>query len=76
MGVEVNYQERSDVVKPHIADWPKRPMLVGVAKGTTRKPGLETLIFVTGEEISMPSDSPALHLIQHIRDESHTSRCD
>ena len=60
-----------DVVKPYIADWPKRPMLVGVAKGTTRKPGLETLIFVTGEEFSMPSDSPALHLIQHIRDESH-----
>ena len=60
-----------DVVKPYIADWPKRPMLVGVAKGTTRKPGLETLIFVTGEEMSMPSDSPALHLIQHIRDESH-----
>ncbi|MCD9513039.1 excinuclease ABC subunit UvrC [Photobacterium phosphoreum] len=60
-----------DVVKPYIAEWPKRPMLVGVAKGTTRKPGLETLIFVTGEEFSMPSDSPALHLIQHIRDESH-----
>ncbi|PSW74990.1 excinuclease ABC subunit C [Photobacterium sp. GB-50] len=60
-----------DVVKPYIADWPKRPLFVGVAKGTTRKPGLETLIFVTGEEFSMPSDSPALHLIQHIRDESH-----
>ena len=60
-----------DVIKPYIAEWPKRPMLVGVAKGTTRKPGLETLIFVTGEEFSMPSDSPALHLIQHIRDESH-----
>ena len=60
-----------DVVSPYIAEWPKRPMLVGVAKGTTRKPGLETLIFVTGEELSMPSDSPALHLIQHIRDESH-----
>ncbi|PQJ41361.1 excinuclease ABC subunit UvrC [Photobacterium aquimaris] len=60
-----------DVVKPYITEWPKRPMLVGVAKGTTRKPGLETLIFVTGEEFSMPSDSPALHLIQHIRDESH-----
>lgn len=60
-----------DVIKSYIAEWPKRPMLVGVAKGTTRKPGLETLIFVTGEEFSMPSDSPALHLIQHIRDESH-----
>ncbi|MCW8327642.1 excinuclease ABC subunit UvrC [Photobacterium sp. SDRW27] len=60
-----------DVVNPLMQEWPKRSMLVGVAKGTTRKPGLETLLLVTGEEFSMPSDSPALHLIQHIRDESH-----
>jgi len=60
-----------DVVKPYMEDWPKRPLMIGVAKGTTRKPGLETLIFITGEEFSLPSDSPALHLIQHIRDESH-----
>lgn len=59
------------VVKPLMADWPKHPLMLGVAKGTTRRPGLETLIKVTGEEFSMPSDSPALHLIQHIRDESH-----
>ncbi|GAL05321.1 excinuclease ABC subunit C [Photobacterium aphoticum] len=50
-----------------MAEWPKRSTLIGVAKGTTRKPGLETLIMTTGEEFSMPSDSPALHLIQHIR---------
>ncbi|RWX57715.1 excinuclease ABC subunit UvrC [Photobacterium chitinilyticum] len=60
-----------DVVNPLMKEWPKRSMLVGVAKGTSRKPGLETLLLVTGEEFSMPSDSPALHLIQHIRDESH-----
>ncbi|OLQ73479.1 excinuclease ABC subunit C [Photobacterium proteolyticum] len=60
-----------DVVSPLMKEWPKRSMLVGVAKGTTRKPGLETLLLVTGEEFSMPSDSPALHLVQHIRDESH-----
>ncbi|OZS43043.1 excinuclease ABC subunit C [Photobacterium sanguinicancri] len=60
-----------DVVSTYMQDWPKRSLLVGVAKGTTRKPGLETLLLVTGEEFSMPSDSPALHLIQHIRDESH-----
>ncbi|HIF9513185.1 TPA: excinuclease ABC subunit UvrC [Photobacterium damselae] len=60
-----------DVVKLYMEDWPKRPLMIGVAKGTTRKPGLETLIFITGEEFSLPSDSPALHLIQHIRDESH-----
>ena len=46
--------------------------LIGVAKGTTRKAGFETLFDGdTGEEIVLPGDSPALHLIQHIRDESH-----
>ena len=60
-----------DVVNPLMSEWPKRSLLVGVAKGTTRKPGLETLLLTTGEEFSMPADSPALHLIQHIRDESH-----
>ncbi len=52
-------------------DWPKRPRLIGIAKGVTRKPGLETLITVDGDEFNLPSDAPALHLIQHIRDESH-----
>lgn len=52
-------------------DWPKRPTLVGIAKGVTRKPGLETLITDHGEEFNLPSDAPALHLMQHIRDESH-----
>ncbi|UQN45260.1 excinuclease ABC subunit UvrC [Agarivorans sp. B2Z047] len=48
------------------------PLLVGVAKGTTRKPGLETLLIGKAmTEIHLPSDSAALHLIQHIRDESH-----
>lgn len=46
--------------------------LIGVAKGTTRKAGFETLFDgETGDEIVLPGDSPALHLIQHIRDESH-----
>jgi excinuclease ABC subunit C len=46
--------------------------LIGVAKGTTRKAGFETLFDgETGAEIALPGDSPALHLIQHIRDESH-----
>ena len=56
------------------ADWPleKKPLIVGVAKGTSRKPGLETLIIAdTRETIAAESHSPALHLIQHIRDESH-----
>ncbi|MEL4407864.1 excinuclease ABC subunit UvrC [Shewanella algae] len=48
------------------------PTLIGVAKGESRKPGLETLIFGdTEESFALPDDSSALHLIQHIRDESH-----
>jgi excinuclease ABC subunit C len=46
-------------------------LLVGVAKGPTRKAGLESLILSGGPELDLPPDSPALHLIQHIRDESH-----
>ncbi|MGO2292337.1 MAG: excinuclease ABC subunit UvrC [Pseudoalteromonas sp.] len=50
----------------------KVPLLVGVAKGTSRKPGLETLLIDGGRKtIPLDSDAPALHLIQHIRDESH-----
>lgn len=46
--------------------------LLGVAKGDTRKPGLETLyIGSKEEEVVLPPDSAALHLIQHIRDEAH-----
>jgi len=46
--------------------------VVGVAKGVTRKAGFETLIDgPSGRETQLPSDSPALHLIQHIRDEAH-----
>lgn len=50
----------------------KMPQLIGVAKGTSRKPGLETLILAGNHEtIPLDADSIALHLIQHIRDESH-----
>ncbi|MEQ9853879.1 MULTISPECIES: excinuclease ABC subunit UvrC [Pectobacterium] len=53
--------------------WDKnKPLLLGVAKGSDRKAGLETLFFeATGEGVALPPDSPALHVIQHIRDDSH-----
>ena len=53
--------------------WDKtKPLLLGVAKGSDRKAGLETLFKLpVGEGMSLPADDPALHLIQHIRDESH-----
>lgn len=46
--------------------------LVGVAKGVERKAGLEQLLR-PGEEkpLQLPNDSPALHLIQQVRDEAH-----
>ncbi|MDF5807229.1 excinuclease ABC subunit UvrC [Pseudomonas aeruginosa] len=47
-------------------------ILLGVAKGVTRKPGLETLYLNdASHEFTLPADSPALHLIQQIRDEAH-----
>ena len=42
--------------------------VIGVAKGTTRKAGFETLIDgETGTEFRIRADNPALHLIQQIR---------
>ena len=53
--------------------WDKnRPHLIGVAKGVDRRAGQEVLIISKQDrEIHLPDDSLALHLIQHIRDESH-----
>ena len=46
--------------------------VVGVAKGTTRKAGFETLIDAdSGAEMRLRGDHPGLHLIQQIRDEAH-----
>jgi excinuclease ABC subunit C len=51
-------------------------LLIGVAKGEERKPGLETLIFGVHsarprEELHLEKDNLGSHLIQQIRDEAH-----
>ncbi|MCB1616740.1 MAG: excinuclease ABC subunit UvrC [Pseudomonadales bacterium] len=47
-------------------------LVVGVAKGTTRKAGFETLIRSDSHhQFTLSSGSAALHLIQQIRDEAH-----
>ena len=47
-------------------------LLLGVAKGPDRRPGMEQL-FLLGRSAALilPADSPALHLVQQIRDEAH-----
>jgi len=46
--------------------------LVGVAKGVERKPGMEQLLRPGVEKpLQLAPDSPALHLIQQVRDEAH-----
>ncbi len=46
--------------------------LLGVAKGASRKPGMEQLL-MPGREAAfrLSTDDPGLHLIQQIRDEAH-----
>jgi excinuclease ABC subunit C len=46
--------------------------LIGVAKGADRRPGQERLFLARQDTPTiLPPDSPALHLIQRIRDEAH-----
>ena len=46
--------------------------VIGVAKGASRRPGQEQLFRPGGTiPFSLPADSPALHLIQQVRDEAH-----
>lgn len=46
--------------------------MVAVAKGPSRKPGLEQLLLPGRKQaLTLSPDSPALHLIQQIRDEAH-----
>ena len=47
-------------------------LLIGIAKGEERRPGLETMIFGdTGEMLNLEKDNQGLHLLQQIRDEAH-----
>ncbi len=46
--------------------------VIGVAKGVTRRAGMETLVDgSTGKERKLAADHQALHLIQQVRDEAH-----
>ena len=45
--------------------------LVGVAKGPERRPGAETLLLPDGREVRPGAASPALQLVQQVRDEAH-----
>jgi len=47
-------------------------ILIGVAKGPDRRPGTEQL-WLAGRSTALilPADSPAMHLVQQIRDEAH-----
>lgn len=48
--------------------------LLGIAKGISRRAGQETLFLDTDsgyKEIALPTHSPALHLLQQVRDEAH-----
>lgn len=46
--------------------------VAAVSKGPTRKPGEEQIWVAGGREVPLsPTDRPALHLIQEIRDEAH-----
>lgn len=48
--------------------------LLGIAKGISRRAGQETLFLSESDyykEIALPTESPALHLLQQVRDEAH-----
>ena len=45
--------------------------VLGIAKGPTRKPGLETVVQAGGVPLTLAANGPALHLLQHVRDEAH-----
>jgi excinuclease ABC subunit C len=47
-------------------------LLIGIAKGPERKPGLEEIVFPDRDRtLTLPADHAGLHLLQQIRDEAH-----
>ncbi|AWV07401.1 excinuclease ABC subunit UvrC [Marilutibacter maris] len=46
-------------------------VLVGVAKGPARRPGDEELLLPDGRGVRPGAESPALQLVQQVRDEAH-----
>jgi excinuclease ABC subunit C len=47
-------------------------VLVGIAKGPERRPGLERLwLYGRNSPVTLPVDSPGMHLVEQIRDEAH-----
>lgn len=46
-------------------------ILVGVAKGPARRPGEEELLLPDGRTVRPGAESPALQLVQQVRDEAH-----
>lgn len=61
-------EAREVLAELNLSDLP----ILGIAKGPERKPGEETLFLVGREgEVTLSPDSPALHLLQQVRDEAH-----
>ena len=61
-------EAREVLAELNLSDLP----ILGIAKGPERRPGEETLFLVGREgEVTLPADSPALHLLQQVRDEAH-----
>ena len=47
------------------------PVIIGISKGPGRKAGLESFTLGDGSALHLDPHSPAMHLLQHIRDEAH-----
>ena len=45
--------------------------LLAIAKGRSRKPGLERVLAAGEGELNLPPSGAAVHLLRHIRDEAH-----